>query len=120
MRNYKKKITKKNLDEKLTKELEEMEERNKKFIEQCENHPKKFIPPENKCKVLSINEQEKINFANLSNQKVKYMENELEQNKDEIKKLNIKITNYLNQIDKLKDEVYKEKETTSKKYQKLD
>ena len=37
------------------------------------------------------------------------METELEQNKEEIKKLNIKITNYLNQIDKLKDEVYKEK-----------
>ena len=43
------------------------------------------------------------------------MQTELDQNKEEIKKLNVKITNYLNQIDKLKDEVYKEKENTSKK-----
>ena len=40
----------KDLNEALTKELKEMEERNKKFVEQCEKHPIKFIPPE-KCEI---------------------------------------------------------------------
>lgn len=40
------KVLKKNVNEKLEKELAEMEIRNKKFIEQCESHPQKFIPPE--------------------------------------------------------------------------
>ena len=62
-----------------------------------------------------MNEQEKINYANLSNQKMKYMEIENEQNKEEINKLNSRITNYISQIDKLKDEVYLQKENTSKK-----
>ena len=37
---------KKDLGEKLTKELQEMEERSKIFIEQSEKHPTKFMPPE--------------------------------------------------------------------------
>lgn len=62
---------------------------------------------ENKCKILSLNEQEKINYANLSNKNIKCIEIELDKNKEETNKLNIKITNYINKIDKLRDEVYK-------------
>lgn len=47
------------------------------------------------------------------------MEIELEQSKEEINKLNNKVSSYISQIDKLKDEVYLQKENTSKKIMKL-
>jgi len=114
--NFESQINQKNseIDSK-KEEINNLTEKIKKIENNLIQIEKEKLELENKCKQLTMNEQEKINYANLSNQKIKYMQTELDQNKEEIKKLNIKISNYLNQIDKLKDEVYIQKENTSKK-----
>ena len=73
---------------------------------------------ENKVKILEGKEQENTTNVYLANQRVKFIETELNRTKEDVTNLNSKNENYIKQIDELRNEVFTQKQNVqSKQYE---
>ena len=73
---------------------------------------------ENKVKILEGKEQENTTNVYLANQRVKFIETELNRTKEDVNNLNSKNENYIKQIDELRNEVFTQKQNVqSKQYE---
>ncbi len=73
---------------------------------------------ENKIKILEGKEQENTTNVYLANQRVKFIETELNRTKEDVTNLNSKNENYIKQIDELRNEVFTQKQNVqSKQYE---
>ena len=79
---------------------------------------KEKIGVENKVKILEGKEQENTTNVYLANQRVKFIETELNRTKEDVTNLNSKNENYIKQIDELRNEVFTQKQNVqSKQYE---
>ena len=79
---------------------------------------KEKIGVENKVKILEGKEQENTTNVYLANQRVKFIETELNRTKEDVNNLNSKNENYIKQIDELRNEVFTQKQNVqSKQYE---
>ena len=75
---------------------------------------------ENKVKILEGKEQENTTNVYLANQRVKFIETELNRTKEDVNNLNSKNENYIKQIDELRNEVFTQKQNVQSKQYEVD
>ena len=75
---------------------------------------------ENKVKILEGKEQENTTNVYLANQRVKFIETELNRTKEDVTNLNSKNENYIKQIDELRNEVFTQKQNVQSKQYEVD